>query len=256
MRRSCAAPLLGLVLLAAAGCDRLDHLGKPPTLTPVGASEETSRLAAADVVRRLPTPSPPPALPTQPGSLWQMGSQNFFNDNRASRVGDILTVLINMNEQAQFKNQTSRDRNSSESMGASSFFGLEKRLAKVLPNGGSNGTPVDPSSLVDLSSGTSSKGTGSAQRSEQVQVKMAAIIAAILPNGNFVINGSQQVRVNYELRELQIAGVVRPQDITAENTVTYDKIAEARIAYGGRGQLTDVQQPRYGQQVLDMVLPF
>jgi flagellar L-ring protein precursor FlgH len=255
MRRATALPLL-VLLLAVAGCNRLDHLGKPPTLTPVGSSEETSRLAAAEVVRRLPTPSPPPALPTQPGSLWQMGSQNFFNDNRASRVGDILTVLINMNEQAQFKNQTTRDRSNTESMGATSFFGLEKRLVKVLPDGGSNGTPVDPSSLVDLNSGTSSKGNGSAQRSEQVQMKLAAIIAAILPNGNFVINGNQQVRVNYELREMQIAGVVRPQDVTAENTVTYDKIAEARIAYGGRGQLTDVQQPRYGQQVLDMVLPF
>jgi flagellar L-ring protein precursor FlgH len=246
--------LLGLALLTGAGCARLDHLGRPPTLNPVGASEDGGRLTTADLARRLPTPSPPPALPTQPGSLWQTGSQNFFNDNRASRVGDILTVLISINEQAQFKNQTSRDRSNSEALGATSFFGLEKRLAKVLPNGG--GEPVDPSSLVDLSSGTTSKGNGSSQRSEQVQMKMAAIITAILPNGNFVLNGSQQVRVNYELRDLQIAGIVRPQDITAENTVTYDKIAEARIAYGGRGQLFDLQQPRYGQQVLDMVLPF
>jgi flagellar L-ring protein precursor FlgH len=182
--------------------------------------------------------------------LWQTGSQNFFNDNRASRVGDILTVLISMDENATFKNQTDRDREADESMGAPHFFGLESKLKDILPNA------VDPEKLVELNSGSGSKGGGSSRRSEQLQMKMAAIIAAVLPNGNFVLNGNQEVRVNYELRELQIAGVVRPQDITAENTVTYDKIAEARIACGGRGQLFDVQQPRYGQQVLDMILPF
>jgi flagellar L-ring protein precursor FlgH len=237
-------------LLAAGGCSRLDHLGRPPTLNPVGEAETSGALTPADLVQRLPTPTPPMALPSQPGSLWQTGSQNFFDDNRASRVGDILTVLISMDEGAQVKSQTDRDREADESLGAPHFFGLESKLKDILPNA------VDPEKLVELNSGSGSRGSGSSRRSEQIQMKLAAMIAAVLPNGNFVINGNQEVRVNYELRELQIAGVVRPQDITAENTVTYDKIAEARIAYGGRGQLSDVQQPRYGQQVLDMVLPF
>jgi flagellar L-ring protein FlgH len=242
--------LAALALLAAGGCARFDHLGRPPTLNPVGEAEESKTLTPTDLVGRLPTATPPVALPSQPGSLWQTGSQNFFNDNRASRVGDILTVLISMDENATFKNQTDRDREADESMGAPHFFGLESKLKDILPNA------VDPEKLVELNSGSGSKGGGSSRRSEQLQMKMAAIIAAVLPNGNFVLNGNQEVRVNYELRDLQIAGVVRPQDITAENTVTYDKIAEARIAYGGRGQISDVQQPRYGQQVLDMVLPF
>ena len=242
--------LAALALLAAGGCARFDHLGRPPTLNPVGEAEESKTLTPTDLVGRLPTATPPVALPSQPGSLWQTGSQNFFNDNRASRVGDILTVLISMDEGAQVKSQTDRDREADESMGAPHFFGLESKLKDILPNA------VDPEKLVELNSGSGSKGGGSSRRSEQIQMKLAAMIAAVLPNGNFVINGNQEVRVNYELRELQIAGVVRPQDITAENTVTYDKIAEARIAYGGRGQISDVQQPRYGQQVLDMVLPF
>jgi flagellar L-ring protein FlgH len=242
--------LAALALLAAGGCARFDHLGRPPTLNPVGEAEESKTLTPTDLVGRLPTATPPVALPSQPGSLWQTGSQNFFNDNRASRVGDILTVLISMDEGAQVKSQTDRDREADESMGAPHFFGLESKLKDILPNA------VDPEKLVELNSGSGSKGGGSSRRSEQIQMKLAAMIAAVLPNGNFVLNGNQEVRVNYELRELQIAGVVRPQDITAENTVTYDKIAEARIAYGGRGQISDVQQPRYGQQVLDMVLPF
>ena len=242
--------LAALALLAAGGCARFDHLGRPPTLNPVGEAEESKTLTPTDLVGRLPTATPPVALPSQPGSLWQTGSQNFFNDNRASRVGDILTVLISMDEGAQVKSQTDRDREADESMGAPHFFGLESKLKDILPNA------VDPEKLVELNSGSGSKGGGSSRRSEQIQMKLAAMIAAVLPNGNFVLNGNQEVRVNYELRELQIAGVVRPQDITAENTVTYDKIAEARIACGGRGQLFDVQQPRYGQQVLDMVLPF
>jgi flagellar L-ring protein precursor FlgH len=242
--------LAALMALALGGCSRLDHLGRPPSLNPIGEPDARGRLNPAELAQRLPIPAPPPALPSQPGSLWQTGSQNFFNDNRASRVGDILTVLISIDEGAQFKNQTDRDRNADENMGMPHFFGLESKLKDILPNA------VDPERLVELNSSSGSKGGGSSRRSEQVQMKLAAFIAAILPNGNFVINGSQEVRVNYDLRELQIAGVVRPQDITAENTVTYDKIAEARIAYGGRGQLFDVQQPRYGQQVLDMVLPF
>jgi flagellar L-ring protein precursor FlgH len=242
--------LAALALLAAGGCARLDHLGRPPTLNPVGEGEESRMLTPADLVGRLPTPTPPVALPSQPGSLWQTGSQNFFNDNRAQRVGDILTVLIDIDESATFDNQARRQRDNEEKMGMPSFFGLESRLHKILPDA------VNPESLVDLNSASTSRGTGRYKRAEKVEMKIAAIITAILPNGNFVINGSQEVRVNYDLREMQIAGVVRPQDITGENTVTYDKIAEARIAYGGEGTISDVQQPRYGQQVFDILFPF
>lgn len=237
------------LLLAGGACTRFDHVGKPPDLTPVGKAPDAAPLTAQDVVSRLPVPAPPPALPSQPGSLWQTGSQSFFYDNRAARVGDLLTVIIDIDEEARFDNQTRRDRDGEEALGGT-FFGYESQLHRFLPNA------VDPDNLVGIGSSSGSSGTGRSRRSEKVEMKMAAIITAVLPNGNFVINGSQEMRVNYDLRELQIAGVIRPQDITAENTISYDKIAEARIAYGGRGQLFDLQQPRYGQQVLDMVLPF
>lgn len=250
MRAARHVPLL-LALLLAAGCTRLGHLGTPPDLTPVADEDaEVRRLTTEEVVRRFPVPPPVPPVPRQPGSLWQAGSQGFFDDYRASRVGDIVTVLIDINEAASFTNETRRSRDAEESLGTPNLFGLESLYQRVLPNA------VDPDSLVSINSGTATTGRGTSRRSEKVQVRMAAVIAAILPNGNFVINGSQEVRVNYDLREVQIAGVVRPQDVSSDNTVTYDKIAEARIAYGGRGQLFDMQQPRYGQQVLDIILPF
>ena len=141
-------------------------------------------------------------------------------------------------------------RTNNEKAGLPNFFGLESRLPAILPDA------VDPSSLVDLDSSSTSSGNGTIQRNERIAMRVAAVVTQVLPNGNFVIAGRQEVRVNYELREMRIAGVIRPEDISNANTIEYDKIAEARITYGGRGQITDVQQPRYGQQVLDVILPF
>jgi len=240
-------PLIPALLLLAAlpACARLDHLGREPGISPI------DNPAAQAEVHRVSMPMPVPSSEARlPASLWQADARGFLRDLRAKAVGDIVTVIIDMAEQAQIRNQTSRSRDSAEQMGMPSFFGLESRLPGVLPDA------VDPENLANLNSSSSSSGAGSVNRQEQIQLKVAAVVTDLLPNGNLVIAGRQEVRVNFELRELRIAGVIRPEDITTRNTIGYEKIAEARIAYGGRGQITDMQQPRYGQQVLDVILPF
>ena len=185
-------------------------------------------------------------------SLWRSGARAFFKDQRASRVGDILTVSINIDDQAQINNQTTRTRANSENAGMPEVFGYD--LNKILPDQ-RRGRRAAPD-LINLSSDTSNKGTGQINRKETITLQVAALITDVLPNGNLVLQGRQEVRVNFEVRELQLAGVIRPEDISSANSISYEKIAEARISYGGRGQISDVQQPRYGQQIFDIIMPF
>jgi flagellar L-ring protein precursor FlgH len=159
-------------------------------------------------------------------------------------------VRVKFTDQAQINNQTSRSRTNAENFGAAGLFGFETELTKVLPDG----TKAD--ALLKADSSGKSEGAGSIRQSEQLVTNVAAIVTQVLPNGNLVVEGKQEIRVNFEVRELVVAGVVRPEDIEADNTIDSTKIAQARIAYGGRGQITDVQQPRYGQQVMDILLPF
>ncbi|MGD9867518.1 MAG: flagellar basal body L-ring protein FlgH, partial [Hyphomicrobiales bacterium] len=145
---------------------------------------------------------------------------------------------------------TKREREAKEGMGIASLGGLEKTIRKIV------GDDTNLAELVKADSNSETDGKGAIGRQEKVTTKVAAVVTQILPNGNMVIEGRQEVRVNYEKRELIVAGVVRPEDITAENNIPISKIAEARVSYGGKGTLTDVQQPRYGQQLLDIILPF
>jgi len=165
-------------------------------------------------------------------------------------VGDILTVIIDIADDANLSNTTSRSRTNAENAAASSLLGYESELNTILPDA------IDPSSLIDLSSDSNSQGVGSVKRGETINLRIAALVTQVLPNGNLVIAGRQEVRVNFEVRDLRIAGMIRTADITSANTIQYDQIAEARVAYGGRGQISDVQQPRYGQQIYDILWPF
>lgn len=250
LRRPSTAVVLLLSLGLLAGCntaDRLSQVGAAPQFSPI--EDPNARNGFQPV--RMPMPAPQ-VSERQPNSLWRSGSRAFFKDQRASRVGDILTVTIQINDEAKVSNQTSRTRSSAENLGIPGLFGFQKNIARILP------TP-DTDTLDELgktSSDSKSAGTGQISRSDSVRLRVAAIITQVLPNGNFAIEGRQEVRVNFELRDLQIRGVIRPEDIDNQNTIPYDKIAEARIAYGGRGQITDVQQPRWGQQVYDIIAPF
>ena len=227
-----------LTAFALAACGRLDHLGKPPSFTP----NEDSPEQVAMLWPGLP-------LHTQPqrnvdrSSLWSGGQQSLLGDQRAIKKGDILTVVIELDEEAEISNDTRRSRSGSEELGVGSFFGLPQRVQKNLPEGAS----LDDA--VAIESDSSSSGRGSVRRNEKLTLRVAATVLDVLPNGVLAISGSQELRVNFELRELLVAGYVRPQDISRQNEITYDKIASARVSYGGRGQITDVQQPRYGQQI-------
>jgi flagellar L-ring protein FlgH len=243
--KSASLTLLGLVLTGCAVADRLANVGAPPALSSI--SNPTAQPGYHPVSLPMPTPE---RVSYQPNSLWRSGARAFFKDQRASRIGDILTVRINIADEASVDNETSRTRTNSEEAGLDSFLGYEAALGSILPEA------VVAGSLADLDSASSSVGTGKVDRKEEIDLTVAAVVTQLLPNGNMVIEGRQEVRVNFEVRELLVSGVIRPEDITASNTVAHTQIAEARISYGGRGQITDVQQPRYGQQVFDVLMPF
>ncbi|MEO9190339.1 MAG: flagellar basal body L-ring protein FlgH [Acetobacteraceae bacterium] len=234
-----------MLLFACSGCDTLQSLsevGRPPALSP---TQDPTRTPGWHPVT-MPMPTAQEA-PSEGESLWRPGSRAFFKDQRASRVGDLVTVLVSMNDQATLKNATTATRNSAEAAGLPNLFGLENLLTHV---------PMDPSKLISMSSSNSNVGAGQVQRSESVTVRLAGVVTQVLPNGNLVVMAHQQFRADAELRDLQVSGVIRPEDIASDNTIQSDRMAEARIAYGGRGELTRVQTPRAGQQVMDILLPF
>jgi len=230
--------------LAAGGCssiDRLKLLGETPPLSSI--DNPTSQAGYKPV--QMPMPSPQTAS-YNPNSLWRNGSRAFFKDQRARQIGDILTVTVNITDKATFDNETKRSRSNKEDSGVTDFLFKSKVPASV----------GLPGRLLTADSTASSDGIGKIDRKEALQTNVAAVVTQVLPNGNLVVEGKQEVRVNFEIRELVVAGIVRPEDIQSDNTIDSSKIAQARIAYGGRGQITDVQQARYGQQAFDILLPF
>ncbi|MBR0550928.1 flagellar basal body L-ring protein FlgH [Stakelama marina] len=247
MKKIISSIALGAMLSGCASFDQLGRIGKAPAMTPVepvAAPAYEPSLAMESTAKRRGQPVAGVERPEPSASLFRAGAGALFHDQRASRVGDILTIKINIADKAEVGNSTSRSRNGSENVGIASLLGLQKVL------------PGDPAKAVDASSSSKSGGQGTTSRSETINMTMAAIVTDVLPNGNLVIKGRQEMRVNFELRELIVSGVVRPQDIGRDNTIAHSQIAEARISYGGRGQLTDVQQARWGQQIYEALFPF
>jgi flagellar L-ring protein precursor FlgH len=237
--------LLSLAAVAS-GCssiDRLSQIGEKPKLTEI--ENPTTQPGYKPV--QMPMPKPEQAS-YNANSLWRNGSRAFFKDQRAARIGDLLTVTVNITDKANLSNETQRSRSNKEDSGITDFIG-----AKTL---GVQAQKVLPGRILTADSTASSDGKGSVNRQEALQTNVAAVVTQVLPNGNLVVEGKQEIRVNFEIRELIVAGIVRPEDIQSDNTIDSSKIAQARIAYGGRGQISDIQQPRYGQQVMDVLLPF
>ncbi len=242
----CLAPLFAAALLS--GCNawsRISQIGETPPLTTI--QDPRQQPGYKPVSMPMPTPV---VSERRPSSLWQTGSRAFFKDQRANQPGDILTVVISFDNKAQFDNNTQGQRTTQEQDGAN-ILGLTW-LSKLGAAAGANAT----NNLFNISGTTNNQATAEIKREEQVTLNVAAMVTQVLPNGDLVVVGHQEMRVNYEVRDLQVAGVVRPQDISSVNTVSLDKLAEARVSYGGRGQITNIQQPRYGEQLLDIVAPF
>lgn len=252
-------PLVGLTvavaaLVTVAGCAKYTK-HRDPAISDLVMDGETM-----PEVNRVSVPMPPVEPMVAPkraeaSSLWHRESRSFFGDRRAQAVGDIMTVVIDIEDRAQLQNASQRVRSGNQNVKNPIFLGYGGQIDKILPGVGPSDLPTG-GSIIDLDSSSASGGQGSIKRNESIQLRVAALIIKELPNGNFVIAGRQEVKVNYELRELRVAGIIRPVDINIDNTIAYDKIAEARIAYGGRGQITRVQQPRYGEDFLDVILPY
>ena len=232
------------IVSIAGGCssiDRLSQIGEQPKLSSI--DNPTTQPGYKPVQMPMPKPE---AVSFNANSLWRNGSRSFFKDQRAHQIGDLLTVTVNITDQANFANETQRSRSNTEDSGITAFLGSNLLTGKT----------ALPGRLLTADATASSDGKGSIQRQESLTTNIAAVVTQLLPNGNMVVEGKQEIRVNFEMRELIVAGIVRPEDIQSDNTIDSSKIAQARIAYGGHGQITDVQQPRYGQQVMDVLLPF
>lgn len=234
-------PLLGLTACTSK-LDRLGHVSNPTPMTQV--YDPTTQPSYKPITWPMPTEEAEPQH--YANSLWRRGSNTFFRDQRASRVGDILKVVMDMKDRGRLESTTERTRTGSEEAGLAALFGLEG----VVPGQGG------PNGLLRMDSASVSEGDGQIERREELQTAFAATVTQVLPNGNLVIDGRQEIRMNDEIREVLVQGVIRPEDIASNNTIDYSQIAEARIAYGGRGMIAEAQRPRWGQEIVDVVSPF
>lgn len=249
----------GAALLGGCGiAGRVADVGKAPRFSrPTGVPApliERSVASSGTPDSRFPDPSaravPPPLEVTASASLFRPGAAGLFRDGRAYQRGDILTVRVNASDRATFENATSRSRVGSENASIASLLGLDKLVDRILPGKAQSGTGVTGGSK------SSNSGQGSTNRGETINLTLAGFVTDVLPNGNLLVRARQEMRVNFELRELVVTGIIRPQDIARDNSIRHTQIAEARVSYGGRGHLTDAQQARYGQQIYDLLFPF
>ena len=241
--------LTALLILAPLGaCSSIKEAVRGPELAPMGYP--SALLAQDQQVAEMASVREPAPRPASPNSLWRSGARAFFIDQRAGRVGDILTVLIEIDDSAKTSNATVASRTSANTAGMSHLFGLESTLGRLLPKA------FDPTNAVGTNTSLASQGTGTVDRAEKISLTIAAVVTKVLPNGNLVIQGRQEVKTNNDVRELTVAGIVRPEDITSSNTILHTQIAEARINYGGRGDISAVQKTPAGTSLLQHFMPF
>ena len=237
--------LLAMALGALGACAfNPRETSQEPALTPVGSGLAPDKVPIVSI-------KTPPAVYRAGNSIWQDANADMFRDPRAVRIGDLVTVKIAIKDKATFDNKNERNRYSKASLDSGFTYDISASAKQQHLQAKGEGS-FKPS--ADAKTETKAKGT--IARAETIELRIAAVVTGVLPNGNLIIAGSQEVRVNFEVRVLGVAGMVRPRDIASDNSIAYDKIAEARIAYGGRGRMTEVQQPAWGQQIIDMIAPY
>lgn len=245
------AAALMAAALALGGCagggGQVAPVARAPELSPIAATPESHAMMIPASASRA---APKADVGAEGPSLWAGGPSSLLGDQRASEQGDILTVVVEIDESAEIETDLARNREVRQQFGMADLFGIPEALEDVLPGNANLGA------AVGIEGASSIDGGGSVSRNEQLELRVAAVVTDVLPNGTLAIQGTQEVRVNNELRALLVTGFVRPEDISRSNTITYDKIASARISYGGRGQVSAAQRPRYGQRALDRALPF
>jgi len=228
--------LILLFVAALTACTDMSTVGRAPKMTAIESGAEHDAMVASPIPVSMASGSP-----IGDSSLWSADRASLLGDRRAEKRGDILTVVVEINDKAEISDTSSRSRTGSESASVGSLFGRDH-------------PGLQP--MIAANSSGNFDGSGSVNRKEKLTLRIAATIVNVLPNGVLEILGTQEVRVNNELRELTVQGYARPEDISRQNEITYDKMASARISYGGRGQISEVQQPRYGQQIAEKILPF
>ena len=234
-----------IALLPLGACSTVKEAVRGPELAPIGYPSALMPRDQVVLASARETPTPASA-----NSLWRTGARAFFIDQRAGKVGDILTVQIDIDDSAKTTNSTSSSRTSGLKAGVPHFLGLESSLGKILPSG------FDPANALETKSNSTNAGAGAVSRAEKISLTIAAVVTSVLPNGNMVIQGTQEVRTNTEMRQLTVSGIVRPEDITSSNTIKHTQIAEARISYGGRGDISRVQKTPAGQSLVERFSPF
>ena len=230
-----------------SGCSSTKPLGTPPALPD---NWSTARTYSSPAPTSRPRPQMSRTENADATSLWSSSPKSLFGDRRASQYGDLLTVVIEIDDEAEITNSVAQSRQADQGFSIGALFGLPELVTPALP-GAANLTPA-----VDLSRGSSINGNGNIKRQEKMTLRLAARVVDVMPNGYLSLAGRQEIMVNNEVRYLQVTGLIRTQDISRLNTITYDKIAEARVFYGGQGQVSDSVRPRSGNKVLSKLLPF
>ena len=228
--------------------EKLSRIGKAPEFAKIelpaidiAPQDETKKHTQTQVNQR---------YAQRVNSLWSPGSNNFFRNKHNWRLGDIIMVKVDITDSAKIDNSTQHTRKGGETVGIPNVLGLEKTIAEAVSSDGK------AANLISTNNQHQHQGSGNISRKEAVSTEISALVTQIFQNGNLLIQGKQEVRINNELREVTIAGIIRPRDISDANTIKSEQMAEARISYGGRGSVSDVQEPRIGNQVIDILSPF